>query len=279
MRRQSPAITIFFLIALCVFAVAWSRLSRSRGGQMAPASVAQGALQWPQRATLAVGDWASDLGRTIFRRGGAVAENERLRAEVEALRGQSLRLARYERENRELRALLKMPSLAGGAMRAAPVVAFDATDYARSVTLGIGSRNGVREKDAVLTPQGVVGQVESVSPFTCNVTLLTDRAAGVGAMVGRSLAQGVVKGTGDDLCRLAYLNYRADVREGDVVYTSGDSQIFPRGLVIGRVARVERDKNLSQLTAWIDPAVSFDRLSAVAVRVGANRTITEPRSN
>lgn len=273
MRRSSPAFLLFFLLALCAFAVAWSRLSRARGGQMAPASIAQGALQWPQRATLAVGDWAGDVGRTLFRRGGTIAENDRLRRETESLRGQTLRLARYERENRELRALLKMPSPPGGATRAAPVVALDATDFARSITLGIGARAGVREKDAVFTPQGVVGQVEVVTPFTSTVTLLTDRASGVGAMTGRGLARGVVKGTGESTCRMAYLDFRADVREGDIVFTSGDSQIFPRGLVIGRVERVERDKNLSQLTAWIDPAVSFDRLSVVGVRVGANRAL------
>jgi len=238
---------------------------------MAPAGAAQTALMWPQRAALAMGDWAGDVGRTLFRRGGTIAENERLRRESEALRGQTLRLARYERENRELRALLKMPAPPGGITRAAPVIALDATDYVRSITLGIGSRSGVRAKDAVFTPQGVVGQVEVVSPFTATVTLLTDRASGVGAMTGRGLASGVVKGTGGSNCRMAYMDYRADVREGDVVFTSGDSQIFPRGLVIGRVSRVEKDKNLSQLTAWVDPSVSFDRLSAVSVRIGANR--------
>jgi rod shape-determining protein MreC len=271
MRRSSPVTFLVFLLALCAFAVAWSRFSRGRGGQAAPAGVAQGILQWPQRAALAVGDWSSDVGRTLFRRGGTIAENDRLRREADALRGQTLRLARYERENRELRALLKMPAPRSGTLRAAPVVALDATDYVRSITLGIGARQGVRVKDAVFTPQGVVGQVESVAPFTCTVTLLTDRQGAAGAMVGRSMAQGIVKGTGEDICRMAYMSYRADVREGDIVYTSGESQIFPRGLVIGRVARVERDKNLSQLTAWVDPAVSFDRLSAVAVRVGANR--------
>ncbi|HEX8550716.1 MAG TPA: rod shape-determining protein MreC [Abditibacteriaceae bacterium] len=270
MRRSSPVVLLVFLLALCAFVVAWSRLSRSRGGQAAPAGAVQATLQWPQRAVLAVGDWAGDVGRTLFRRGGTVADNDRLRREVEGLRAQSQRLARYERENRELRALLQMPKTGGGVIRSAAVVSLNATDYARSITLGIGSRSGVREKDAVFTPQGAIGQVDSVGPFTCNVKLLTDRAAGVGAMVGRTAARGVVKGTGEGLCRLSYLDFRADVREGDVVFTSGDSQIFPRGLVIGRVTKVERDKNYSQLTAWVDPAVSFDRLSVVAVRTGAN---------
>ena len=269
MRRSSPVIFLLFLLALCAFAVAWSRLSRGRGGQMAPAGVAQVALKWPQRAAVATGDWAADVGRALFRRGGTVADNDRLRLEVERLRGQNLRLARYERENRELRALAKMPSVGGGTMKTAPIVAFDATDYSRVITLGIGSRSGVRVRDAVFSPQGAVGKVETVSPFTCTVTLLTDRNAGVGALVGRSGARGVVKGTGENLCRLVYLDFRALVREGDIVYTSGDSQIFPRGLVIGRVSEVVRDKNYSQLTAWVEPAVAFDRLSVVAVRTGA----------
>jgi rod shape-determining protein MreC len=63
----------------------------------------------------------------------------------------------------------------------------------------------------------------------------------------------------------------ADVREGDTVLTSGLSDIFPRGLVLGRVLKVERDKRYSRLTAQVEPAVPFDQVSAVNVRIGAGQ--------
>jgi rod shape-determining protein MreC len=96
---------------------------------------------------------------------------------------------------------------------------------------------------------------------------LTDRLAGVGAMISRTLAKGILKGTGESQCQLSYLDYGADVREGDLVVTSGDSEIFPRGLVLGHVVSIARDPRYSSLTATIEPAVAFDRLSAVYVRI------------
>ncbi len=85
-------------------------------------------------------------------------------------------------------------------------------------------------------------------------------------MTARTMAKGIVQGTGDRICKMTYLDFQADVREGDLVLTSGDSTIFPRGLVIGRVLKVEKNKTYSKMQAYIDPAVPFDRISAVYVR-------------
>jgi rod shape-determining protein MreC len=85
-------------------------------------------------------------------------------------------------------------------------------------------------------------------------------------MTARSMAKGVVQGTGERICKMTYLDYQADVREGDLVLSSGDATVFPRGLVIGRVLRVQKNKTYSTMSAFIDPAVPFDRISAVYVR-------------
>jgi rod shape-determining protein MreC len=99
--------------------------------------------------------------------------------------------------------------------------------------------------------------------------LLTDRESGVGAMSTRTMAKGWVNGTGARTLQMSFLDYNSDVREGDLIVTSGLSEIFPRGLIIGRVLRVDRNKSYSSLSAEIDPAVPFDQLSAVFVRTGA----------
>jgi rod shape-determining protein MreC len=148
------------------------------------------------------------------------------------------------------------------------------------VFLNIGAQQGVQVKDVVYSSQGVIGQVVAPNskffPFpTSEVLLLTDRLSGVGAVLARSGATGVVQGTGSEICKLDYLDFHADVREGDLVLTSGlvvqDGGVFPRGLVIGRIVKTERDKTLSRLTADVAPAVPFDKITSVWVRTGANR--------
>jgi rod shape-determining protein MreC len=272
-HRPPPLFIVIFLAVICAGLVAWHYAARDRGAMSPPESVAFLSLRPAQRVLVATRDWCADLGKTMFRRGGTIRENQELKQRLADLEGQSRRLARYQRENQELRQLLKMPPQRGGKPVAAEVISFDATDYTRNIIINVGSQQGVREKDVVYNAQGVVGQVISRDRFTSRVLLLTDRQASIGAMVSRTTAKGVVQGTGeneqDRECKMSYLNFGADVREGDLVVTSGESRIFPRGLVIGRVLRVKKDKTYSRMTADIDPAVSFDRISAVYVRVQA----------
>jgi rod shape-determining protein MreC len=270
MIRRPPAfLFVLCLLGIAALLVAWQYAAARSSGVAAPAGATFWVLQWPQRAVQGVGVWGSDVGRALFRRQGITSENVRLQGEVDNLRSQTQRLARYQAENRELRALLKMKPPRGGTIRAADVIAFDSTNYARRIVLNIGSSAGVRPKDVVYNAQGVVGQVWDVGLATCTVLLLTDRLSGIGSMTGRAMAKGVVKGTGERFCTMSYLDFRADVREGDPILTSGESEIFPRGMVIGRVLQVKRNKNYSQLSAEIEPAVAFDRISVVYVRTGA----------
>ena len=167
--------------------------------------------------------------------------------------------------------MLKTPKAPGGKSIAADVVALDSSNYTRRVTLDVGARQGVRVKDVVYVAQGAVGQVVEVSPFNCIVLLLTDGDAGaIGAMTSRTAAKGLLFGTGGPKCRLeVFSSYQADVREGALALTSGLSDIVPRGLVLGRILKVKRDKSYSRLTAEVEPMAPLERLSVVYVRVGA----------
>ena len=273
--RQPLLVGLIILLVLCIVPVVWYRAAHGHGGISLPESGAFLTLRPAQRALSGVGAWGGDVGRAMFRRPGIISENARLQGRVADLEGQNQRLARYRRDNEELRHLLNMPQQTAGKLVAADVVSFDFSDYKRVMTLNVGTRQGVQPKDVVFTARGVVGQVIAVNawPPTCKVLMLTDRISGVGAMTDRTMAKGIVQGTGEGTCKFSYLDYGADVREGDLVLTSGlateRGAIFPKGLVIGRVLRVERDKYRSEMTAYVDPSVPFDQISAVYVRAQA----------
>ena len=278
MRR--PLTFFLVLLAIAGVLVFWQKRAQKSGGISTPASLAFGILRPGQKIVLSVGGWVSDVGRVMFRRKDLATENSDLRARMADVEGQNLRLQRYRRENEELQSLLKMPKPAGGSTIAAQIVSFDVTDSAQRVFVNVNQRQGVRAKDVVYTSHGIAGQVVNADykllPIpTSQVVLLTDRTSSVGAVVARTGAIGIVQGTGGVLCKLNYLDFHADVREGDTVLSSGlvvkIGGVFPKGLVIGRVIKVERDKTLSRLTAYVDPAVPFDQITSVLVRVGANK--------
>jgi len=269
MRRAFLLIAV--LTVLCGLLVGWQRGAAKRGQLSPPERIGFNVLRAVQQPLLATGRWLGDVGRVIIGRGSILQQNEDLRNRVHYLKNENTRLRRYSRENAELRKLLQLPQPAAGKAVAADVINFDATNLSRQLGIGVGSSNNVGRKDVVYAAAGVVGQVTRVAPHYATVILLTDRQSGVGAITVRGGARGVLTGTGDSLCKMEYFDFHSDVRRGDVVITSGDSEIFPHGMVLGTIVNVEKDKTYSRLTAWVEPAVAFDTLNAVLVRTGANK--------
>lgn len=251
--------------------VAWQTVAAGRGAMALPDSAATLGLSPLQIGARAGGQYLADIGHVIIRRDDLARENARLQSELDGARAQNARLLGLNRENEELRALLKIPDLPGGASLTVPVVSSDTSPLSRRLTLGVGAAQGVQTRDVVYSAQGVVGQITRVGEMTSVVTLLIDREGALGARIGRSGAQGVVLGDGSRLARLDYLPYDADVREGDVALSSGlareSGAVFPPGLVIGRVRSVEKNRVTSQQSATIEPAVPFESLSVVKVRL------------
>jgi rod shape-determining protein MreC len=259
---------ILVLIGGFVF---WQNSASTRGKMSPSDAIATTTLSPVQRVFRNTGDYLSDVGRVIFRRDDLASQNAKLQAQLDDYKGQNARLLRYRRENDELRSLLKMPKVPGGKAVPAEVIFSNSTNLSNRIVLNAGSTSGVRPKDIVYCAKGLVGQVTQVSPFTCTVTLPIDRQGSVGAVISRTGARGVLLGNGNRVAKLAYLDFNADVREGDIVLTSGLSKergaIFPRGIVLGTVLKVEKNPAYMRQDAFVAPSVEFEKLNAVWIRV------------
>ncbi|MHB9022907.1 MAG: rod shape-determining protein MreC [Armatimonadota bacterium] len=173
-----------------------------------------------------------------------------------------------EAENAQLRALLGLRGRLPGKALAAEVIGRNTTaPWAGYLQLGKGSADGVEPRMVALTPEGVLGQVVTVTPRTAKVFLLTDgnNPGGVGARTSRTGAVGVLKGYRNGLCRLEYLSSQSDVKPGDKVFTSEYGQIFPKGLPLGTVLEVKRNTVLSTRFAVVQPAADPAKASIVAL--------------
>jgi len=270
-KRYAP---LAALGIVCLGAVGLQNRAASQG-RLDPLAGAGTALMSPfQRGLNGVGAYLSDVGKVMFHRGDLATQNARLQAQLADLQGQNERLSRLQHENTELRGLLQMPKPLAGRNVAADVVAASRGDFSRRLTLAIGSRAGVRAKDVVFCAQGLIGQVSAVGPLTCVVTPVVDRDGGAGAFIARTGAQGLVVGNGTDVPKMLYLPFDADVRAGDLLLSSGAGQqegaIYPRGLVVGRVLKTEKDRAFSRQNADVVPAVIPENLGAAWVHLSGD---------
>ena len=267
--RQSKPGFLVVLLGVAIFLVVAHHRARRHGQTSTPEEIAYFLLQpaqtWFSRAGASISEGWASLRRLRY----LERENRVLRQRLAKLEAQNQRLRSYEKENRRLRALLRLGPSEPPQRIAAEVISQGASNWFHRIRINRGAADGVRPKSVVFTDKGVVGQVLAVAPTTSLVLLITDPDAGIGGMVQRSRALGVVKGTGGDLCEMSYLNVNADVREGDLVITSYLGEVFPKGIVIGEIVSVHKARHYSSLEAMVKPAVDMYHLEEVFV---LNRT-------
>ena len=222
------------------------------------------ALTTPQRAAWAVvsGVRAVWDGYAYLR--GTYADNQRLSRENTELRV----LIQQERANargtEELRALLGLRTRTPWTTAAAEVVAGSVSPNFQSIVLDKGRQDGVQRDMPVINAIGVVGRVVVVAERTSVVQLAIDRNAAVGCVIGRTGAQGIMLGNGDGSLRMEYLSATAEMERGDHVVTAGTDRVYPRGLLVGVVERVDRNGPTFR-SVIVRPAVDFSQLTSALV--------------
>jgi len=202
-----------------------------------------------------------------------------------ALRGSHERAIRLQLENRDLRLerqelqaertendrLRKLLGLAEAEPRRAYVGARVigvrlAPAGLQLVTIDRGSEDGLARAMPVVVAEGVVGRVHATAGRSADVLLAVDRNSSVAVRVQRTRARANVRGQGrPDLARLDYALRSEDVIEGDLLVTSGTDGVFPAGLPVGRVTRLQRAPHGLFQEGWVVPVVDPTRLEEVLV--------------
>lgn len=196
---------------------------------------------------------------------GLQRENDALRHRILELEQEAVRLAEVEQTNRRLSDLLGFRGTLRGHAYTAQVTGKDPLPWFQSFVINKGTADGVRKGMAVLSPYGVVGQVQVASPHAARVMLITDHNSGIDAIVQRSRARGIVEGAVSEGCVMKYLRQGEDVRVGDRVVTSGLDGIFPKGIVVGHITNLSRRSRGLLQAADIEPAAPFDRIEEVLI--------------
>lgn len=208
-----------------------------------------------------VRSWFGDYVTLRHARG----ENEALRAEVGRLELQNQQLREAAREVPELTSLLGFQRGLTLHTVAAQVIGSSSSTDAQLLYLDRGADSGLRLNMAVLTPEGVVGKLTQVLGNASQVLLLSDPESGAGVLIGSRGIHGILHGLGAGRAEIQRVLKDEPVEVGDAVVTSGEDQVYPKGLNVGTVTAVGASHDGVFKTVSLRMAANLGRLEQVLV--------------
>jgi rod shape-determining protein MreC len=273
-RRRRAVLAVFVVLSIAILTAYFGESgggffhTLQRGTQEAVAPVETGA----SRALKPARDFVGWIGDTV----DAKDQNADLKKEVQGLRG---RLAKAEVDLRDANQLKALASLhqenyfpQSTAPVTARVIARSSTVWYSTLKIDKGSSDGLRDNQPVIAAGGLIGKLTSVTGGTSEVRLITDGESGVSAQVFPAGVTGVVRpevGDPEDLL-LEHVESGRRVTENTLVVTSGfkssrTESLFPRGIPIGRVTKVDLDELETYQRVHVKPFADMRRIDLVQV--------------
>ena len=271
MKREKRFPKIWIWLAFICFALFLlsSNASQRGGWNQAEQLVVEGATPVQNFFKQTVG-MLVDLWEDYFYLVDVRQENRRLKLELDSLKRENGLYREMVSTQKRLTDLLKFKNAVRQPVVAAQVVGLDPTGWFQSVVIDKGTTSGIKRNMPVVNASGVVGRIVSVSPNYAKVLLIIDQNSAVDCLVQRSRDRGMVRGQSALICQLNYMVKSGDVKEGDVVITSGLGQVFPKGLPIGTISNVKEGEGTLFKEIEVTPAVDFSKLEEVLVMLRAS---------
>ncbi|HNP35989.1 MAG TPA: rod shape-determining protein MreC [Woeseiaceae bacterium] len=206
-------------------------------------------------------DWAGERLRSRF---SLQEENEQLRREQQVVRARLLTSNALQAENARLREMLDARVKVKDEVRVAEIMAVDANPFRHSLVLDVGKGDGAYEGQAIVDQVGVVGQVIEVGLMTSEALLISDPGHALPVEVNRNGLRTIAYGTGEfGRLELPGLANNADIREGDLLVTSGLGGAFPAGYPVAIVSSVNRLPQQAFADVSAKPVAALDQVREI----------------
>ena len=188
------------------------------------------------------------------------AENERLKTESLIHQRKLQQMAALAAENVRLRQLLNATDMLQDKVLVAELIGVSPNPLSHTVIINRGSREGVYEGQPVLDAFGLMGQVIEVDRDSCRVLLISDPTHAIPVQVNRNGVRAIAEGTGDlNRLNLRHVSINADIREGDLLVSSGLGDRFPVGYPVAEVEQVVRNSGQAFARVIARPMARLDR--------------------
>ena len=190
---------------------------------------------------------------------------QRLQNDIGLLRWRLFDLREVAQENARLRNLFNFKQKSPLRLLAARVIGRSLDSWSSNVIIDKGGYSGIKSGMAVISPQGLVGSILETTDSTSKVLLINDPNQGIFCIVQRSRQEGLVSGTLGSNLIMRYLPDDAQIIVGDIIITSELSQIYTKGLLLGRVVNIAREFSGLNRYALVKPAADLANIEEVLV--------------
>ena len=189
-----------------------------------------------------------------------IAENEKLKAEGLLMQRRLQKLAALTEQNVRLRELLNSSALVDDKVLVGELIGVDPNPFTHRILVDKGEKDGVFLGQPVLDARGLMGQVVEVMPYTARVLLLTDTTHSIPVQVNRNGLRAIASGTGNpERLELRHVADTADIKEGDLLVSSGLGQRFPAGYPVAVVKEVIHDSGQPFAIVRAVPTAALNR--------------------
>ena len=196
-------------------------------------------VYWLGNAPTQFSDWVASL---FVNKDDLKRDNDELQARLLILERRALKYAALASENNELRRLMNSSEVLDDRVIVSEVVSVSPDPFAHELVINKGRSDGVHEGQAILDARGLMGQVIQVSQITARVLLVSDSNHAVPVEVVRNGLRAILLGTGKaNNLELVHVPDTADIREGDLLVSSGLGGRFPRGYPVAEVSRISKE--------------------------------------
>ncbi|WP_237034854.1 rod shape-determining protein MreC [Aquipseudomonas alcaligenes] len=212
----------------------------------------------------------------IASRSELMAENEKLKAEGLLMQGRLQKLATLTEQNVRLRELLNSAALVEEKVLVTELIGVDPNPFTHRILIDKGEKDGVFLGQPVLDARGLMGQVVEIMPYTARVLLLTDTNHSIPVQVNRNGLRAIATGTGNpERLELRHVADTADIKEGDLLVSSGMGQRFPAGYPVATVNEVIHDSGQPFAIVRAVPTAALNRSRYMLLVFTDGRTAEE----
>jgi rod shape-determining protein MreC len=193
-------------------------------------------------------------------------ENDRFKKQLGQLQQENNRLKEMATSHERLLNLLHLKDERGAPIQVAEVIGRNPSPFLQLLFINKGRKEGLVRGMPVILPEGVVGRVEKTSGHYSKVLLLNDPGFAIDCLSQRTRVQGILTGIpGQGNCQIKYVARTEDIKPGDIIITSGLDQLFPKGLILGRVLKVVPQAKGSFSFIEVVPEVHLSHIEEVQV--------------
>ena len=262
-RNYKKVIFVVALLALALILLSYS-LKHETGTGFVKKIVLEAAAPVHSVLSLAVKSVSDAWLRYVFLV-GLQQDNRDLKKKIDELKAELILYHEGYLESQRLKKLLALKDSYNYHFVAAQVIAKEPAALSRIIMINKGSAHGLKAGMPVIAPPGLVGRLTDVSWHVSKVLLFIDESSNIDAILQGPRTQGIIRGVGSRGCELRYILKNQDVKEGEVVVSSGIGGVFPKGLLIGVVSGVVKHDTGLFLKISVTPFVDFSKLEEVLI--------------